>query len=124
MPKLPETCPICQSEISITRFYCPNCEASTEGYFSRVQDPFSKLTKEQQDFILNFIRSEGRLNRLEEILGLSYPTLKTRLTEVIHALGFEVEKQPGPVALGRKQVLDDLEKGLISAEEALTLLQS
>lgn len=124
MPKLPEVCPICQSELVVTRFYCPNCETSIEGYFQKETDPFSKLSKEQQDFLLTFVRTEGRLNRMEEILGISYPTLKNRLTEVINALGFEVEKQPASPAVDRKQVLEDLENGLIDAQEALALLQS
>lgn len=123
MSKLPETCPICQSNLVVTRFCCPNCEASVEGYFQRQADPFAKLTKGQREFLLTFIRTEGRLIRMEEILGISYPTLKNRLTEIIHAPGLESEKQPVSSAADRKQILVDLENGLIDTEEALTLLQ-
>ncbi|MFZ3071570.1 MAG: DUF2089 domain-containing protein [Anaerolineaceae bacterium] len=123
MPNLPDTCPLCQSKVIVTRLYCPNCETTLEGYFQREQDPFAQLNKDQREFLLSFVRSEGRLNRLEESLGISYPTLKNRLTEVIHALGFETEKQPLSPAPDRQQILEDLENGLIDAEEALALLQ-
>ena len=123
MAKLPETCPICRSNLVVTRFYCPNCESSVEGYFQREADTFAKLTKDQREFLLTFIRTEGRLNRMGETLGISYPTLKDRLTEVIHALGLESEKQSGSPAVDRKQILEDLKNGLIDTEEALTLLQ-
>ena len=123
MPKLPDLCPLCQSELIITRYYCPGCESHTEGYFQRPQDPFAKLNKEQLDFLLTFVRLEGRLNRMEESLGISYPTLKSRLTDVIHALGFEAEKPPVSNGVDRQQILEDLENGLIDANEALSLLQ-
>jgi len=73
----------------ITRAYCPACETSLEGYFQFQTDPFAVLSKDQRDFLLTFVRTEGRLNRMEDILGISYPTLKNRLIEIIHALGFE-----------------------------------
>lgn len=123
MTKLPETCPICQSNLVVTRFYCPNCESSAGGYFQREADSFSKLTKDQREFLLTFVRTEGRLIRMEETLGISYPTLKNRLNEVIHALGLESEKQPVSSAADPKQILGNLENGLIVTEEALTLLQ-
>jgi len=124
MPEAPEKCPICQSELVITRLYCPTCETTFEGYFRQKPDPFTKLTEEQRDFLLTFIRLEGRLNRMEETLGVSYPTLKNRLTDVIHALGFETEKQPASGSTDRQQILEDLENGLITTEEALELLHS
>lgn len=124
MPQMPERCPICQSELVVTRMYCPSCETTLEGYFRRKSDPFAALSDDQRDFLLTFVRLEGRLNRMEETLGVSYPTLKNRLTEVIHALGFETEKSPAAAASDRQQILEDLENGLISTDEALELLQS
>ena len=124
MPEAPELCPICQSEMVITRFYCPACETTIEGYFNRKSNPFAKLSDEQRDFLLTFVRLEGRLNRMEETLGISYPTLKNRLTEVIHTLGFETDKQPASPSADRQQILEDLNQGLITPDEALELLQS
>ncbi len=124
MPNLPETCPICHSGLVVTRAYCPACETTLEGYFQFEADPFAVLTKDQREFLLTFVRTEGRLNRMEDVLGLSYPTLKNRLLEIIHALGFETEKQPAAPAQTRTQILENLENGLISTDEALESLQA
>ena len=124
MPNLPDLCPICHSALVVTRAYCPACETTLEGYFQFEADPFSVLTKEQRDFLLTFVRTEGRLNRMEDILGLSYPTLKNRLLEIIHALGFETEKSAAVPTQTRTQILENLENGLITADEALESLQA
>ena len=125
MNQLPDKCPICQGNVTVTRFYCPDCQTSVEGNFAAQQSPFHNLTADQMNFLLTFVRSEGRLNRMEEILGLSYPTLKNRLNDVIMALGFQPEKE---VRLKlsdsqRQQILDDLENGLIDSNQALRYLQ-
>jgi hypothetical protein len=61
---------------------------------------------------------------MEETLGISYPTLKNRLTEVIHALGFETDRESASPSADRQQILEDLNQGLITPDEALELLQS
>ena len=75
--------------------------------------------------MLTFVRCEGKLNRMEEILGLSYPTLKNRLNDVILALGFQPEKEsPFKLsAIQRQQILEDLEAGRIDTDQALRYLQ-
>ena len=77
------------------------------------------------NFLLTFVRSEGRLNRMEEILGLSYPTLKNRLNDVIMALGFQPEKEARFKLSDsqRQKILDDLENGRIDSNQALRYLQ-
>jgi hypothetical protein len=121
---LPTNCPICNEEVTITRFYCRNCDTTVEGRFSNVV-PFSQLTPEQVAFIEAFVRNEGRINRLENELGLSYPTIRNRLHEVIRAMGYE----PGgedPAAISeekRQRVLEDLDQGKISAEDAMRILR-
>lgn len=125
MNQLPNNCPLCQGKVVVTRFYCPDCQTSVEGSFIPQQSPFQNLTQEQMNFLLTFVRSEGRLNRMEEILGLSYPTLKNRLNDLITALGFQPEKEIR-IKLSdsqRQQVLDDLENGRIDSNQALRYLQ-
>jgi hypothetical protein len=76
-------------------------------------------------FVEAFIRCEGKLNRLEVELGMSYPTLRSRLTEIIRDMGYDVE--PEPPSLGeeeRHRILDDLARGEISSEEAMRLLEA
>ena len=125
MNQLPKKCPICQGETIITRFFCPDCQTSVEGSFVAQQSPFQNLTADQMNFLLTFVRSEGRLNRMEEILGLSYPTLKNRLNDVIMALGFQPEKEVRFKLNDsqRQQILDDLENGRIDSNQALRSLQ-
>lgn len=76
--------------------------------------------------MLTFIRCEGRFNRMEEELKLSYPTLRNRLYEIIRALGFEPGKEEIPVRLTaeeRLSVLDELAQGVITAAEAQSRLR-
>ncbi len=122
-------CPVCSGELAATRLYCPQCDTTIEGHFSPGRNHFASLSPEQMQFALTFIRCEGRFNRMEEELNLSYPTLRNRLNEVIRALGFEPgreEPQPQvvrPSAEDRLRILDDLAQGKISSEEAQQLLR-
>ena len=119
----PTRCPVCRNELSIARLHCPSCDTSIEGQFTG--GPFAHLTAEQLDFIVTFVRCEGKINRMEDELSLSYPTIRNRLHEVIRALGFEPGKdEPVDVsAEKRNHVLEDLELGKISADEAMRLLR-
>jgi hypothetical protein len=83
------------------------------------------LTEEHLDFILTFVRCEGKINRMEQELGLSYPTIRNRLHEVIRTLGFEPGKDEimEISAEKRSTVLEDLETGKISPDEAMRLLR-
>jgi hypothetical protein len=124
MNQLPAKCPICNGELAVTRLYCPQCDTTIEGHFSPGRNPFANLSPEQLQFTLTFVRCEGRFNRMEEELNLSYPTLRNRLNDVIRTLGFEPgreEPQPQVVRLSaedRLRILDDLAQGKISSEEA------
>lgn len=117
-------CPICSGELAVTRLYCPQCDTTIEGHFSPGRNMFANLSPEQMQFALTFIRCEGRLNRMEEELNLSYPTLRNRLNDVIRGLGFEPGKeelQPQIVRLSaeeRLRILDELSQGKISSEDA------
>jgi hypothetical protein len=96
-----------------------------EGHFQPQSSPFADLTDEQMNFVLTFIRCEGRFNRMEEKLNLSYPTLRNRLYEVIRILGFEPGKDEEPTLSpeDRRRILDDLEQGKITPLQAQQLLQ-
>lgn len=131
MLPLPRRCPLTGGEIVVTRFYCPDADVSVEGRFAVEQPPFAQLAPEQIKFIEIFVRNEGKLNRLEDELGLSYPTIRSRLHEIIRALGYEPGRDetppvppapPAPPAPDRKAVLADLDAGRISFEDAMKLL--
>jgi hypothetical protein len=80
------------------------------------------LTPEQRHFVEVFIRSEGKLNRVQEELGLSYPTVRNRLEEVVRAMGYEVGEREGASDERRQEILERLARKEISAEEALQLM--
>jgi hypothetical protein len=123
MNKLPTICPICAGEIAITRIYCRECDTTIEGRFS--SRSFAQLSPEQLDFVETFVRCEGKLNRMTEEVGVSYPTLRNRLHEVIRALGYEPGGADEPSSLSgeaRQNILEDLDAGRISVQAAMSLL--
>jgi hypothetical protein len=110
-------CPVCQEPLTVTRLHCRHCDTSVEGAFTLGR--FHSLSPEQIRFAEIFIRCEGKINRVEDELGVSYPTVRAKLYDLIHAMGFEVKEedvQPNPV--NRQMILDQLAQGVITAEEA------
>ena len=127
MKTLPGKCPICGENLTVTRMHCRNCDTTLEGQFSL--GVLELLSKEQLLFVETFVRCEGKLNRMEKEMGLSYPTLRSRLTELIRAMGYDVgQEEPPPATAGvsdeeRRRVLEDLAAGRISTEQAVKSLQ-
>jgi len=103
--------------------HCSSCDTAIEGHFASGQ--FSNLTPEQLDFIFTFVRCEGKINRMEQEVGLSYPTIRNRLHEVIRALGYEPGKEESLEITQEKRnsILEDLHTGKITADEATRLLR-
>jgi hypothetical protein len=119
-------CPVCDSDLVVTRLYCVNCDTTIEGHFTAEHTPFGHLTPEQMQFLLTFVKCEGRLNRMEDEMNLSYPTLRSRLTEIVRALGYEPGKDEVPLTLSaddRREILDSLDRGEILWEEAQARLR-
>ena len=116
-------CPVCQNELNITRLHCSSCDTTLEGHFTG--GPFSHLTTGQIDFIELFIRCEGKITRMESEMELSYPTIRNRLHEVIRALGYEPGKDESVEVPDdkRRKILEDLDTGKISANDAMRILQ-
>ncbi len=115
-------CPVCEGELTVTRLHCEACDITIEGRFAN--GVLAGLTSEQLDFIETFVRCEGKMNRMEDEMELSYPTLRNRLQEVIRAMGYEPGKEEAPDVSEekRREVLEQLDGGKISAEEAMRLL--
>jgi hypothetical protein len=105
---------------------CRNCGTALEGRFSLGR--LFQLTTEQRHFVEVFVRCEGKLNRMQEELGLSYPTVRSRLEEVIRAMGYQVKDGEESGREGRKdrrqEVLQRLASQEITSEEALELLEA
>ena len=115
-------CPVCDGELTVTRLHCETCDTVIEGRFTNAA--FTGLTPEQMDFIETFVRSAGKLTRVQEEMALSYPTVRNRLQEVIRALGYEPGKDETAEISDEQRlgVLEELDSGKISADEAMRRL--
>ncbi len=102
--------------IVVERVRLVNDEIAIEGSFEL--PALACLEAEDQVFVAAFIRSHGSIKQMEQLFGVSYPTIKGRLNRISQQLGFvEVsEQQP------REEVLDRLDRGEISVEDALEML--
>src|SRR5829696_5571415 len=80
------TCPVCSSELAVTRLHCRACGTTLEGEFSVGR--FGRLTREQTALLESFLRSRGNLRDMERELGISYPTVRSRVEALVRALGF------------------------------------
>jgi hypothetical protein len=89
-----------------------------EGAFELPQ--LAQLSAEDQVFVTAFIRSHGSIKEMEQIFGVSYPTIKGRLNRIAESLDF-VEQNPAP---GRSEVLERLQRGEITAEDAIRELEA
>ena len=119
------TCPVCGEVLTITRLHCRACDTSIEGRFYAGR--LAQLNPEQLQFVETFLQCEGKIKAVEEKLSISYPTVRSRLREVIQAMGYEMEEavptDDEPSENDRKQVLEALAAGSISPEEAITMLR-
>ena len=117
-------CPSCEGALAVTRLWCPDCDLAVEGRFD--QGALAALSREQLDFVVTFVRCEGKFTRMEREMAMSYPTLRGRLHEIIHALGFEPGGEDAadvtPDEEARQEILDELDAGRIDAETALRKL--
>jgi len=84
-----------------------------EGQFELPQ--LARLSMDDQIFITAFVRSHGSIKEMERVFGVSYPTIKSRLTRIADSLEF-VETNPTP---SKSDVLARLQRGEISAQEAI-----
>ena len=116
-------CPICGESLAVTRLHCRHCDTAVEGHFTLGR--LYHLNSEQLRFVETFIRCEGKINRVEQEMGLSYPAVRARLSEVIRSLGYEVgeSESEGVSEELRTEILAQLSEGKISSEEALELLR-
>jgi len=130
------TCPVCSGELAVTRLHCRSCGTTLEGEFSVGR--FGRLTKEQLALLESFLRSRGNLRDMERELGISYPTVRSRVEALVRALGFgprdgdeaavdepaPSEASPGEATATRQDILERLARREIGAEEAATAIRA
>jgi hypothetical protein len=110
-------CPYCGSAMAVTRMSCAHCKVAVEAAF-----PMSRLGTlpvEHQRFIEMFVLSGGNLKEIAEQVGVSYPTIRSRLDKVIESLRSEI----GKTRQVKGNVLDAVDQTKSSAEAAAKLIK-
>jgi len=119
--------------MTVTQLRCERCASTLEGNFrlSRAitsgpddeEMRFGRLTRldnAQLEFVEAFLRCRGIIKNVEDMLGISYPTVKARLINVLTAMGFPADDEQSDPAQRRTrhEILADLAAGRITTEEA------
>ena len=117
MQKIPSRCPACGKPLVIESLRCPACRTAVEGNYPLSR--FLLLTTDQTQFCEIFLRCRGNLKDVGTALGISYPTARNRLDDLLAALGYETPNTKDM----RLTVLERLTRGEITHEQALQMLQ-
>lgn len=115
---MPKKCPACRQDMRVCLLRCPDCGTEVQGDF--ILGRFAQLSGEQLAFLETFIRCRGNLKDVGAAIGISYPTARNRLDNMIEALGFGDKSAK---TARRLEILGQLKDGTITTEEALNLLQ-
>ena len=110
--------PVSGNELIVTRLESPQSGIVIEGQFSLGW--IGRLTREQLDFVELLVKNRGNIQKLAQDLDMAYNTARSRLDEIVTALGGAPE---GDGRADRRIVLDRLAAKEISVEEAMRLLK-
>ena len=118
-------CPSCSGNLTVSRLRCPDCEINLDGEFA--MPALLRLSPAQIDFVEVFIKNRGVIREVERELGVSYPTVRARLDEVIAALGYQSKSvsdagSSEDASASRRAILADLKAGKLTPEQALAAL--
>lgn len=79
--KLPLRCPSCDSQLNVRKMHCTCCDTEVTGSFKL--PALARLTEKEQAFMLDFVRSSGSLKDMAKNMGISYPTVRNILDDLI-----------------------------------------
>ncbi|MEN2984961.1 MAG: DUF2089 domain-containing protein [Dictyoglomaceae bacterium] len=113
-------CPICGKEMLIIRLKCNNCNITIEGEF--LSNKIASLTPEEQEFLELFLRTRGNVKEMERILKISYPTVRSRLDNILRSIGL-IPLEEEEIKTKTREIIDKLERGEITVQDALNLLE-
>lgn len=122
---IPTSCPVTGGPLYVSELTSMESGITIHGKFKLPET--SRLSKEQRDFLEVFLRSRGVISTVEKELNLSYPTVRARLDVLLDAMGLipykESTRSKPKTADDRRRILDELEQGIISADEAKARLK-
>jgi len=132
MNRLLAACPVCSGQVYVSEVSCADCETRVHGSFETTR--FSRLSNENLEFIELFLKSRGNLSCVAEELEISFPTVSKRLDNALVALGLaeatasngklnSLLQDPGRREEERNRVIEMLDRGEISADEATRRLR-
>lgn len=123
MPTVPVMgrCPVCGEEMLVSRLECHGCGSELHGRFSLGR--LYRLNAEQMRFVEILLKNRANVLKAAEELGMPYPTARGRLEEVMAALGFPVTPEEIVQPEKRREILDQLAQGMLSADDAARLLK-
>lgn len=119
--KIPDRCPVCGEELTVTRLTCDSCKTELSGQFPKCR--YCALDDRLSEYLEIFLRCQGNIKEIERMMGISYPTVKNLTEELLCSLGLSPvngERKSSPMSV--TEVLDKLESGEITSKEAASLL--
>ena len=117
MEPLSRVCPYCEGSMEVERLRCGACGIAVEG---RISIPrLARLSVEDREFIELFVRASGSLKAVAQKLGISYPTVRSRLNRVIAA----IEREEDAERDRRREILDAVEQGDLDVDTAIRRLK-
>src|SRR5690625_1795572 len=115
------TCPICSHALRVKKLECSHCKNKIENDFTLSK--FATMSAEQMHFVEVFLLSRGNIKEVEKELGISYPTVRSRLNDIIALLGHENNSDEDGEP-SRSAIIAMLENDEITAQEAIMLLKN
>ena len=116
------TCPVCGDGMHVRRLSCVACDTEIHGDFT--PDPLTCLSEAQRGFVVTFLQVGGNLREMERLLGISYPTVRSRMTDILEKMGVHQIKAHAKGDLTRHEILEMLADGKISSEDAARRIDS
>lgn len=83
--KLPTVCPSCENTLNVSQMKCPSCKTEVSGDYEL--PVLFKLNREEQEFVVNFLLSSGSIKEMAKQAGLSYPTMRNKMDDLITKVG-------------------------------------
>lgn len=112
------SCPGCQNKtLKATTLACGSCGIEISGQFQ--ENEFVSLPSEDLHFLRVFVHCEGKIKDVEKALGISYPSVKSKLQSLRIKLAKKVETED----LSIPEILEKMNNQEIDYQAGLSLIK-